>query len=138
MRFNMLVIVTTVLFLMSMPLPGASRALPAGEKQQNTMKNNQFFGSVQVLLPPISVAPKANPPTTPPSTISQKAFGSDHNKVSPLLRRQLRRGYVTPSAPSPGTLIPASATGHKAAPLPGSLNKSAPPPSMPNGYTSNP
>ena len=134
----MLVIVTTVLFLMSMPLPGVSRVLPAGEKQQNRMKNKQLFGSLQVLLPPISVAPKANPPTTPPSTISQKAFASDHNKVSPLLRRQLRRGYVTPSAPSPGTLIPASATGHKAAPLPGSLNKSAPPPSMPNGYTSNP
>lgn len=137
----MLVIVTTVLFLMSMPLPEASRVLPAGEKQ-NMMKNNRFFGSLQVqgdqVLPPISVAPKPNPPTTPPSTISEKAFASDHNKVSPLLRRQLRRGYVTPSAPNPGTLIPASATGHKAAPLPGSLNKSAPPPSMPNGYASNP
>ena len=134
----MLVIVTTVMFLMTMPLPGASRVLPAGEKQKNMMKNNQFFRSLQVILPPISVAPKAKPPTTPPSTISQKAFTIDHNKVSPLLRRQLRRGYVTPSAPNPGTLIPASATGHKAAPLPGSLNKSAPLPSMPNGYTSNP
>lgn len=137
----MLVIVTTVLFLMSMPLPEASRVLPNGEKQ-NMMKNNQFFGSLQVqgdqVLPPISVAPKPNPPTTPPSTTWQKAFASDHNKVSPLLRRQLLRGFVTPSAPNPGTLIPATTTGHKAAPMPGSLNKSAPPPSMPNGHTSNP
>ena len=50
----------------------------------------------------------------PSSTISQKAF-TGHN-VSPLLR-PLLKAYVPPSAPNPGTEVPALTPTHKASPL---------------------
>ena len=50
----------------------------------------------------------------PSSTISQKAF-TGHN-VSPLLR-PLLKAHVPPSAPNPGTEVPALTPTHKASPL---------------------
>ena len=132
MRFNMVLIVTTVLFLMRMLAPKAASCtvLP------NMMKKNRLLGSLQLQgqVPPISVH---NSPTTgdiSPSTLTQKALANDHiNYVSPL-RHQLLKVQVPPSAPNPGTQVPASTT----TPLPGSPHKSPLPSAMPNRDTSIP
>ena len=85
-----------VLFLISMP------ALHEGEATI-MMKKNLVFGPLQPQVPP----------TSPPV----QTLASD----SPLLRRELIKGYSHPSAPNPDTYIPAStssSTNHKAAPAP--------------------
>ena len=108
-KFNMLLVVITVLFLMSVA-PEASCRVLYGEKQ------NLLAVSLQVQA---QVRPKPNPPTTSDihilsSTTTQKAFTSDHfnDVVSPFFRRQLLKGSVPPSAPNPGTYNPASITSH--------------------------
>ena len=128
------------LCLMNMPASYEARRTPHGEGP-NLMKKNQLLGSllVQGQVPQISVL-MSNPPSTtgdtPPSWISHKAFANDH-----LLRRQLRKGPVIPSAPNPGTHIPSSTStleSDNAAPMLGSLQKSPPPPLMPYKGTSIP
>jgi hypothetical protein len=128
----MLLIVTTVLFLMRMLAPKAASCtvLP------NMMKKNQLLGSLQLQgqVPPISVH---NSPITgdiSPSKITRKALANDHiNYVSPL-QRQLLKVQVPPSTPNPGTQVPASTT----TPLRGSLHKSPLPSAMPDRDTSIP
>lgn len=53
------------------------------------------------------------------------------HSVGPLLG-SLEKGLVRPSAPNPGTYIPAAATVSAVAPLLGSLDKGPVPPSAPN------
>ena len=112
----LLKLITVVLFLISMVAPKASsfKVLP------DMMKKNQLLGSLQV--------PKPNAPTAgdiPSPTTTQKAFTSDQfNLVSPLLRRQLLKVPVPPSAPNPGTHIPGSTPSHR---------KTPPPRTMPDG-----
>ena len=73
----MLLILTIVLFLMSLPAPEASSVL---------LRSLQMQATSRVHIPP---------------TISQKAFTSDHfnNIISLTLLRQL---LYTPSGPNPG------------------------------------
>ena len=120
---NMLLkLITVVLFLISMVAAKASsfKVLP------DMMKRNQLLGSLQVQ----AQVPKPNARTTgdiPSPTTTQKAFTSDQfNLISPLLRRQLLKGPVPPSAPNPGTRNPAS-TSH---------NKTPPSRTMPDGKVS--
>ena len=132
MRFDMVRVVTTVLFLMSMlALPESSYRVLPGEKQRMMKKKQLLAGPLQVQgrVPPISVPNPLTIDDSPPSTISQKVFAaSDHiNYVSPL-RRQLLKAQVLPSAPNPGTYIPSSTTRNNAPPLLGSLQKSPPTP----------
>ena len=105
----LLVVVTQALFLISMPAH-------KGEAM-NMMKKNQVLGSLQAQVPPISL-PVPNSPTTGDTWISEKAFVSDF----PLVRRELLKGYIHPSAPSPDTYIPTASTStlvnHNAAPAP--------------------
>uniref|UniRef100_A0A2N9HT15 Uncharacterized protein n=1 Tax=Fagus sylvatica TaxID=28930 RepID=A0A2N9HT15_FAGSY len=115
-KFNIL-LVTTMLFLMSLLTPEAScKVLP--REKQNMVKN--LLRSLQVQAQVL----KPNPRTT--------------GDISPLLRQQLHRGPVARSAPNPGTNNPALIRSHNVAPLPGSLQKSPLPPFMPNGDTSIP
>ena len=81
------------------PAREASRLFGVGE--QKTMNKNHLLESLL----------KAQVPS---STISQKAF-TGHN-VSPLLR-PLLKAHVPPSAPNPGTEVPALTPTHKASPL---------------------
>ena len=137
---KMLLLATVAFFLINMPASYEARRIPQGE-EPNLMKKNQLLGSslVQGQVPPISVFMSTPPTTTgdtPPSWISHKAFAKDH-----LLRRQLRKGPVIPSAPNPGTHIPSSTStleSDNAAPMLGSLQKSPPPPLMPYEDTSIP
>ena len=94
----MLLIVMIVISLMSIP---AQEACIIFHGEQKMMKQNQLYDSLhdRVLS----------------STAIQKAFAG-HN-VSPLLRRLLR-AHVPPSAPNPGTQIPASTATHNTAPQP--------------------
>lgn len=94
----MLLVVMIVISLMSIPAHEASRIFHG---EQKMMKQNQLLVSLRGQVPS-------------PTTI-QKAFAG-HN-VSPLLRRLLR-AYVPPSAPNPGTQIPASTATHNTAPQP--------------------
>ena len=116
-------LITVVLFLISMVAAKASsfKVLP------DMMKKNQLLGSLQV--------PEPNDPTSgdiPSPTTTQKAFTSDQfNLVSLLLRRQLLKGPVPPSAPNPGTHIPGSTTSRKTPPprtMPGGKDTSIPQP----------
>ena len=136
----LLLLAILVLSLVNMPASYEARRIPQGE-EPNLMKKNQLLGSslVQGQVPPISVFMSSPPTTTgytPPSWISHKAFANDH-----LLRRQLRKGPVIPSAPNPGTHIPSSTStleSDNAAPMVGPLQKSPPPPLMPYEGTSIP
>lgn len=94
----MLLVVMIVISLMSIPAHEASRIFHG---EQKMMKQNELLVSLHGQVPS-------------PATI-QKAFAG-HN-VSPLLRRLLR-AYVPPSAPNPGTQIPASTAAHNTAPQP--------------------
>ncbi|KAF3946312.1 hypothetical protein CMV_027410 [Castanea mollissima] len=135
----LLLLAIVALSLVNMPASYEARRIPLGE-EPNLMKKNQLGSSlVQGQVPPISLF-MSNPPTTtgytPPSWISHKAFANDH-----LLRRQLHKGPVMPSAPNPGTHNPPSTStleSDNAAPMLGSLQKSPPPPLMPYEGTSIP
>ncbi|KAL4607869.1 hypothetical protein ACB092_09G206500 [Castanea dentata] len=136
----LLLLAILALSLMNMPAAYRARRIPLGE-EPNLMNKNQKLGSsmVQGQVPPIAVF-MSNPPTStgyaPPSRISHKAFANDL-----LLRRQLRKGPVMPSAPNPGTYIPSPTStleSDNAVPMVGSLQKSPPPPLMPYEGTSIP
>lgn len=95
----MLLVVMIVISLMgSIPAHEASRIFHG---EQKMMKQNQLLVSLHGQVPS--------------STTIQKS-SAGHN-VSPLLRRLLR-AYVPPSAPNPGTQIPASTATHNTAPQP--------------------
>lgn len=94
----MLLVVMIVISLMSIPAHEASRIFHG---EQKMMKQNQLFDSLHDQVPS--------------STTIKKAFAG-HN-FSPL-RRRLLRAYVPPSAPNPGTLIPASTATNNTAPQP--------------------
>ena len=84
-----------------MNMPTAYEALRLPEK-------NKLLGPPQ--MQGFQVTPTSgimsNPPTTPPSKTSQKAFTNDHVEALPLLHQKLFKGPITPSAPNPGTYIP--------------------------------
>jgi len=115
----LLIIITALLFPLSSHAHEAnSRILHAAE--QNTMNKNHLLGSLQQHK-------------VPPLTITQKAF--DGRNLFPLVRRLLR-AYVPPSAPNPGTHIPASTisqtlASHNASAFVGSQQKSPLPSSLP-------
>ena len=115
----LLIIITALLFpLSSHAHEASSRILHAEE--QNTMNKNHLLGSLQQH-------------EVPPLTITQKAF--DGRNLSPLIRRLLR-AYVPPSAPNPGTHIPASTicqtlASHNASAFVGWQQKSPLPSSLP-------
>ena len=77
----------------------------------------------------------------PSSMMRQNAlFGHRHHTidVSPLLRRLLGKGAVTPSRPNPPTHIPPKTSHNTAPPFLGSMEKSPSSSSMPKGSTSIP
>ena len=136
----LLLLAILALSLMNKPAAYEARRIPHGE-EPNLMKKNQLLWSlvVQGQVPPICVFMSNLPTTTgdtPPSRISHKAFASD-----PMLRRQLLKGPVMPSAPNPGTYNPSSTStleSDNAASMVGSLQRSPPPPLMPYKGTSIP
>lgn len=114
----LLIIITTVFLLSTHAHEASSRILHAEE--QNTMNKNHLLGSLQQH-------------EVHPLTITQKAF--DGRNLSPLIRRLLR-AYVPPSAPNPGTHIPASTicqtlASHNASAFVGWQQKSPLPSSLP-------
>uniref|UniRef100_A0A2N9F6K3 Uncharacterized protein n=1 Tax=Fagus sylvatica TaxID=28930 RepID=A0A2N9F6K3_FAGSY len=118
----MLLIVTMVLFLMSMPAHEASRFFHG--EVQNMSNEKHLLESLQGQVPP--------------SPISQKAYAG-HN-ISPL-PHQLRTVHVPPSAPNPHTNSPAPRISQRTfispntAPLLDSQQKSPLPSPVPNGGT---
>jgi hypothetical protein len=121
---NVLLVLTAVLFLMSMPAYNARRILHGEE--QKLMNKSLLLGSLQRgYVPPFVPNPGTH---IPASTINSRA-----------LMGSLQMGYVPPSAPNPSTnYIPASTigqrafAGHNMSPLLGSLQKGIVPPSAPN------
>ena len=81
---------TVILFLIII-LPSYESSRTLYGEEQNMMKKNHFL----VLYPPITSG------NTPPSKVNKRAITSGHFNVSPLLRRQLLKGPIAPSAPNP-------------------------------------
>ena len=119
---NIFLMVTAVLCLMSIPAHEASRLFHVGE--QKPMKKKPF----------VRVTTESSG-----SFINNQPKGLYRSQCFALLR-PLLRVHVPPSAPNPGTEVPALTPTHKASPLlPASLQKSPPPPpSVPKGSTSIP
>ena len=103
---NVLPVVITVLFLMSIHANEAGRILHGGE--QELMKKNTLLGPPRGHVLPLVPNPNIFKPV---STISQKAFVS-HNVAS--LQGSLQKGPVPPTAPNPPTHIPASTINQRA------------------------
>ena len=129
-----IIIVVPVLFLTIIPAHEA-RTISHGQNQ-NMMNNckDKLIGAIQQrqALPYVS---------NPSSMMRQKAlFGHRHHTidVSPLLRRLLGQGVVTPSGPNPRTHIPPKKSNNTAPPFLGSMEKSPPSSSMPKGSNSIP
>ena len=132
-----IIIVVLVLFLTIIPAYEA-RTISHGQNQnqnQNMMNNckDKLIGAIQQrqALPYVS---------NPSSMMRQKAlFVIDHTiDVSPLLRRLLGKGVVTPSGPNSPGYIPPKTSHNAAPPFLGSMEKSPPSSSMPKGSTSIP
>jgi hypothetical protein len=132
---NVLLVLTTLHFLMSMHayICNACRILHGEE--QKLMSKSLLLGSLRGYVPP----PGPNSGThIPASTLEQKDFAGQN--FAPLMG-SLQRGSVPPSVPNPGTHIPASKFGQKA--FVGhsmihslsSLKKGPVPPSAPNSDT---
>ena len=128
-----IIIVVPVLFLTIIPAHEA-RTISHGQNQ-NMMNNckDKLIGAIQQrqALPYVS---------NPSSMMRQKAlFVIDHTiDVSPLLRRLLGKGVVTPSGPNSPGYIPPKTSHNAAPPFLGSMEKSPPSSSMPKGSTSIP
>ena len=129
------IIVVPVLFLTIIPAHEA-RTISHGQNQ-NMMNNckDKLIGAIQQ-----GQAPPYVP--NPSSMMRQKAlFGHNrHHTIdfSPLLRRLLGKGAVTPSRPNPPTHIPPKTSHNTAPPFLGSMEKSPSSSSMPKGSTSIP
>ena len=128
-----IIIVVPVLFLTIIPAHEA-RTISHGQNQ-NMMNNckDKLIGTIQQrqALPYVS---------NPSSMMRQKAlFVTNHTiDVSPLLRRLLGKGVVTPSRPNSPGYIPPKTSHNTAPPFLGSMEKSPPSSSMPKGSTSIP
>ena len=129
-----IIVVVPVLFLTIIP---ANEARTISHGQNQNMMNNckdKLIGAIQQ-----GQAPPYVPNLS--SMMRQKAlFGHRHHTidVSPLLRRLLGMGAVTPSGPNPRTHIPPKTSHNTAPPFLGSMEKSPPSSSMPKGSTSTP
>ena len=133
-----IIIVVLVLFLTIIPAHEARKIFHGQNQNQNqNMMNNckdKLIGAIQQGQAP-SYVPNLS------SMMRQKAlFGHRHHTidVSPLLRRLLGMGVVTPSGPNPRTHIPPKTSHNTAPPFLGSMEKSPPSSSMPKGSTSTP
>ena len=128
-----IIIVVPVLFLTIIPAHEA-RTISHGQNQNQNQNQNMMTGAIQQ-----GQAPPYVP--NPSSMMRQKAlFGHRHHTidVSPLLRRLLGKGVVTPSRPNPPTHIPPKTSHNTAPPFLGSMEKSPSSSSMPKGSTSIP
>jgi hypothetical protein len=131
---NVLLVLTTLPFLISMHAYNACRILHGEE--QKLMNKSLLLGSLEKGHVPPS-APNSGT-YIPASTINSRAFGG-HNFA--LLMGSLQRGHVPLSAPNPGTHIPGlklgqkAFAGHNIASLLNSLQKGLVPPSAPNPGT---
>ena len=128
-----IIIVVPVLFLTIIPAHEA-RTISHGQNQNQNQNQNMMIGAIQQ-----GQAPPYVP--NPSSMMRQKAlFGHRHHTidVSPLLRRLLGKGAVTPSRPNPPTHIPPKTSHNTAPPFLGSMEKSPSSSSMPKGSTSIP
>ena len=133
---NVIVIIIVVLVLFLTIIPAHEARTISHGQNQNMMNNckDKLIGAIQQrqALPYVS---------NPSSMMRQKAlFGHRHHTidVSPLLRRLLGQGAVTPSEPNPHTHIPPKTSHNTAPPFLGSMEKSPPSSSMPKGSTSIP
>ena len=128
-----IIIVVPVLFLTIIPAHEA-RTISHGQNQ-NMMNNckDKLIGAIQQRQAPPYVSNLS-------SMMRQKAlFVTDHTiDVSPLLRRLLGKGVVTPSGPNSPGYIPPKTSHNTAPPFLGSMEKSPPSSSMPKGSTSIP
>ena len=128
-----IIIVVPVLFLTIIPAHEA-RTISHGQNQ-NMMNNckDKLIRAIQQRQAPPYVSNLS-------SMMRQKAlFVTDHTiDVSPLLRRLLGKGVVTPSGPNSPGYIPPKTSHNTAPPFLGSMEKSPPSSSMPKGSTSIP
>jgi len=104
---NVLLVLTTLPFLISMHAYNACRILHGEE--QKLMNKSLLLGSLEKGHVPPS-APNSGT-YIPASTINSRAFAG-HNIAS--LLNSLQKGLVPPSAPNPGTHIPTSTLGQRA------------------------
>ena len=128
-----IIIVVPVLFLTIIPAHEA-RTISHGQNQ-NMMNNckDKLIGAIQQRQAPPYVS-------NPSSMMRQKALFVTNQTidVSPLLRRLLGKGVVTPSGPNSPGYIPPKTSHNTAPPFLGSMEKSPPSSSMPKGSTSIP
>ena len=133
-----IIIVVPVLFLTIIP---ANEAMTISHGQNQNQNQNMMNNCKDKLIGAIQQGQA--PPYVPnlSSMMRQKAlFGHRHHTidVSPLLRRLLGKGVVTPSGPNPPTHIPPKTSHNTSPPFLGSMEKSPPSSSMPKGSTSIP
>ena len=135
-----IIIVVPVLFL-TIILAHEATTISHGQNQNQNQNQNMMNNCKDKLIGAIQQGQAPPYVPNPSSMMRQKAlFGHRYHTidVSPLLRRLLGQGAVTPSEPNPHTHIPPKTSHNTAPPFLGSMEKSPSSSSMPKGSTSIP